>query len=215
LTARRDRTAARFCSANSFYPSLFSSAGPPPAPAADHLPARPCAREHELLLGWGGVARSHLILSTGSFSSSNGAAARKGMSCAQESFLDADIADGDGSVGTANTISQDETDGSAPLPSAPVRGELVDAVRKPSAAASMKGRNMVGHCKIMIVGESALGKSTACDCLLAEVLRLRRRNLGGRWISLQVCDGCRKRLPSQSHSSGWHSSHPSSNPCGE
>ncbi len=88
------------------------------------------------------------------------------MSCAQESFLDADIADGDGSVGTANTISQDETDGSAPLPSAPVRGELVDAVRKPSAAASMKGRKMVGHYKIIIVGESGLGKSTARDCLL-------------------------------------------------
>ncbi len=32
-------------SANSFYPSLFSSAGPPPAPALGRLPARPCGRK--------------------------------------------------------------------------------------------------------------------------------------------------------------------------
>jgi len=90
------------------------------------------------------------------------------MSCAQASLLDAEIDDAV-VVPLAQPMQfpRMNTDGSTPLPSAPVRGEGVGAdVQKPSAAASMKGRKMVGHYKIIIVGESGLGKSTARDCLL-------------------------------------------------
>jgi len=90
------------------------------------------------------------------------------MSCAQASLSDAEIDDAV-VVPLAQPMQYPRmnTDGSTPLPSAPVRGEGVGAdVQKPSAAASMKGRKMVGHYKIIIVGESGLGKSTARDCLL-------------------------------------------------